>query len=196
MGKIFYILGKSGTGKDTIYKRICSEYADGIEKIVPYTTRPIRSGETEGNEYHFVDETGFEELKRDGRIIEDRAYNTIHGLWRYFTVWDDKAAESDTDYIMIGVLESYVSIKNHLGSDKLIPIYIELDDGVRLKRALDREMSQAEPKYQELCRRYLADAEDFSEEKIAAAGISRRFYNDDLERVIAEIKGYIDGYKG
>ncbi len=196
MGRIFYILGKSGTGKDTIYKRICSEYSEGIERIVPYTTRPIRSGEQEGNEYHFVDEEGFEQLKSEGRIIEDRAYNTVHGLWRYFTVWDDELSKSEKDFIMIGVLESYVSIRNNLGEDRLIPIYIELDDGVRLRRALDREMSQAEPKYKELCRRYLADAEDFSEEKIEAAGIGRRFYNDDLERVITEIKGYIDGYKG
>ncbi len=51
---------------------------------------------------------------------------------------------------------------------------IELDDGIRLQRALNRERTQAEPKYAEMCRRFLADSEDFSQEKIERAGISRR----------------------
>ena len=68
---------------------------------------------------------------------------------------------------------------------------VELDDGERLQRALNREKTQEHPKFQEMCRRFLADAEDFSEDKIAAAGINRRFYNDDLERCFAEIREYV-----
>ena len=71
------------------------------------------------------------------------------------------------------------------------PIYIEVDDGVRLQRALNRERSQENPKYQELCRRYLADSEDFSEEKIAEAGIEKRFQNDDFEKCLEEITLHI-----
>ena len=52
---------------------------------------------------------------------------------------------------------------------------IELDDGVRLQRALDREKAQDHPKYEELCRRYLADAQDFSEEKLALSKINKPF---------------------
>ena len=72
-----------------------------------------------------------------------------------------------------------------------MPILLELNDGVRLQRALDRERKQENPRYQEMCRRYLADAEDFSEEKIAEAGIDKRFMNDNLERCIADIKEYV-----
>lgn len=68
---------------------------------------------------------------------------------------------------------------------------VELDDGERLQRALNRERTQEHPKFQEMCRRFLADAEDFSEDKIAAAGVSRRFYNDDLERCFTEIREYV-----
>ena len=68
---------------------------------------------------------------------------------------------------------------------------IELDDGERLMRALDRERRQENPKYEEMCRRFLADSEDFSEEKIKEAGITKRFLNDDLERCIREITAYI-----
>ena len=68
---------------------------------------------------------------------------------------------------------------------------IELDDGVRLQRALDREKAQDHPKYEELCRRYLADAQDFSEEKLALSKIDRTFYNDQLESCLNEIMDYL-----
>jgi len=68
---------------------------------------------------------------------------------------------------------------------------IELDDGIRLQRALDRERKEEHPKYKEMCRRFLADCEDFSEEKIQEAGICRRFYNEDLEQCLTEIVAYI-----
>lgn len=68
---------------------------------------------------------------------------------------------------------------------------IELDDGVRLQRALDREKAQDHPKYEELCRRYLADAQDFSEEKLALSKINKTFYNDQLESCLDEIMDYL-----
>ena len=58
---------------------------------------------------------------------------------------------------------------------------------MRLQRALDREKAQDQPKYEEMCRRFLADAEDFSEEKIREAGIERRFHNDELDNCLEEI---------
>ena len=72
-----------------------------------------------------------------------------------------------------------------------LPVYIEVEDGLRLARAVERERRQAEPKYAELCRRFLADAEDFSEENLARAGISRRFVNNDLDECLSEIEAYI-----
>ena len=93
--------------------------------------------------------------------------------------------------MIIGTLESYHKTAEYFGKEKVLPIYLELDDGVRLQRALDRERQQENPKYQEMCRRFLADADDFSEDKIAAEGIIRRFSNDDLERCLDEIKSYI-----
>ena len=55
-------------------------------------------------------------------------------------------------------------MQNYFGKENVIPIYIQVDDGVRLERALERERTQKEPKYAELCRRFLADEKDFSEE--------------------------------
>ena len=47
------------------------------------------------------------------------------------------------------------------------------------------------PRYAELCRRFLTDQEDFSEEKIKKAGISLRFENDNLEKCVENVIKYI-----
>ena len=83
-------------------------------------------------------------------------------------------------------------MSRYFGRDKLLPVYVEVEDGLRLKRALDREMQQNEPKYAEMCRRFLADQEDFSEEHIKAAGIERRFSNEDIEECLNEIEDYLN----
>lgn len=192
MGKIFYLMGKSSSGKDTIYRELMKKKGDVLHAIVPYTTRPIRAGEQEGREYHFVDEAEFQRLMNGGKVIEQRAYQTFHGIWRYFTVDDGQfSLDSSKNYIMIGTLEGYTSMRNYFGDAAVVPVLIELDDGIRLQRALNREKKQAQPKYQEMCRRFLADSEDFSEEKIQEAGIGRRFQNENLKQCLSEITDYI-----
>lgn len=191
MGKIYCIMGKSSTGKDTIYKRLLEREELGLHKIVPYTTRPIREGEQEGIEYHFTDVSTLEQLRDENRIIECRAYHTIHGIWYYYMVKDAQIDLQSKDYLIIGTLESYVMVRDYFGEKKVVPIYIEIDDGERLTRALNREKIQTEPKYEEMCRRFLADCEDFAEEKIEKAGIKVRFENDELESCIARIMEYM-----
>lgn len=195
MGKIFYIIGKSSTGKDTIYKNLLNNVGaktqKALKQVCLYTTRPKRTNEVEGEEYHFIDETQYNDIKDKGLIIEERSYNTVHGIWRYLTVNDGQFNE-DRDCIIVGVLESFVSTKKYFGEDKVIPIYIEIPDEERLQRALIREKQMDTPRYAELCRRFLADTEDFAEAKIQAAGIDRRFVNDDLDRCINEIREYIE----
>ena len=191
MGKIICLMGKSSSGKDTIYKKLLMQENVHLKTIVPYTTRPIRAGETEGVEYHFTDEQGYQALLEQGQVIESRAYNTCFGVWRYFTVADETIDLETFSYVLIGTLEAYDQLRKFYGTDKVIPVMIELDDGVRLQRALDREKAQDHPKYEELCRRYLADAQDFSEEKLACSKIDKTFYNDQLDSCINEITDYL-----
>ena len=188
MGKIFHLMGKSASGKDTIHSALLEDRSLDLKRVVLYTTRPRRKGETEGIEYHFVTEEQLSELESENRIIEVRHYDTVHGIWSYATVDDGSLDTSDHNYLAIGTLESYVKLRNHFGEDKVFPLYIEVEDGIRLRRALDREMKQEHPRYQEMCRRFLADSEDFSEEKLSEAGIERRFLNTDLDKCIDEIK--------
>lgn len=188
MSKIYYLMGKSSTGKDTIYKELRKRMPQ-LKKVTIYTTRPQREGEKEGEEYFFVDETELKKFKEEGRLIEERAYNTVCGIWRYFTVDDGQFnfEQEDQDYLMIGTLESYEKMKDYFGSEKVVPLYIEVDDGERLSRALAREKAQKEPKYAEMCRRFLADSKDFEEEKLARAGITERYENTDFEEVVEKI---------
>ncbi|HIT90231.1 MAG TPA: guanylate kinase [Candidatus Merdenecus merdavium] len=188
MGKIFYIMGKSSCGKDTIYKELMKNKKLNLKTIILYTTRPIRAGETDGVEYYFSNEEELKKIEESGRLIEMRSYETIHGTWKYFTVDDQQINLNQYNYLVIGTLVSYGKIKEYYGRDILFPIFIELDDGIRLKRAIDREMQQQEPMYKEVCRRFLADCEDFSEDKIKQAGIEKRYTNKDFKTCIEEIE--------
>jgi len=191
MGKIFCICGKSSSGKDTVYKRLLADNELGLNQLVTYTTRPIREGEVNGREYFFIDEAEALRLHEEGRIVESRAYNTVFGIWKYMTVDDGDMDLDNKSYVVIGTLESYVQIRNYFGKENVIPVMIEVDDGERLERALKRERLQPNPKYDEMCRRFLADSADFSKEKIKSAGIEDVFVNDDLEECIGKVKKYV-----
>ena len=191
MGKIFCVMGKSATGKDTIYQKLLTESKLELKRIIPYTTRPIREGEVEGREYHFCTEEDVQRLDAEGRIVELRAYNTVYGVWKYFTVDDGNIQLEKENYLLIGTLEAYTKIRDYFGQDKVLPIYIEVEDGERLLRAIAREKSQDVPKYEEMCRRFLADAKDFSEENLLAAGIEKRFVNVELTDTLSKIENYM-----
>lgn len=195
MSRIYYMMGKSSTGKDTLYKRIFANRQLHLKTVVLYTTRPIRNGETDGIEYFFCDTGKAEELEAAGKLIERRDYHTMHGIWTYFTADDGQIDLTNQDYLIMGTLESYHKIRDYYGRDAVVPIYIEVEDGERLQRALNREKAQAVPKYEEMCRRFLADAKDFSEENLEKAEITRRFLNEDLERTEAEITAYIRAFQ-
>ncbi|MCI8670094.1 MAG: guanylate kinase [Lachnospiraceae bacterium] len=191
MGRIFYVMGKSASGKDTIYNRLMEEEEFQFKNIVGYTTRPMRENEIEGREYHFVDERELEELERQGKVVEKRGYDTVYGKWYYCTVDDGSIDFEHENYLLIGTLEAYRDLCGYFGRNRLVPIYIEVEDFVRLTRAMERERRQTMPKYTEMCRRFIADAEDFSEEKISEAGIEKKYVNLDFTYCYEQIKNDI-----
>lgn len=188
MAKIYVLMGKSSSGKDTIYSELRKMAELNLKSITMYTTRPMRAGEENGREYFFTDEKNVRNLEENNRIIELRAYNTVHGIWKYFTADDGQIdKDSDSKYLIIATLEAYEKYVEYYGNDMIVPIYIEIDDKTRIHRALTREDSQDEPKYAEMCRRFLADEQDFSNEKIEKAGIVKRYNNINLNECISEI---------
>lgn len=190
MGKIYYMMGKSSSGKDTLYKEVRQRCPE-LKTVTLYTTRPIREGEKDGVEYFFVTDSVLKEYEEKNRVIELRSYPTMYGDWKYATVDDGQVNLKESDYLIIGTLESYEKLRAYYGEENLVPVYIEVEDGERLNRALLRERAQTNPKYDEVCRRFLADQKDFSEEKIQAAGITRRFQNESKVQCLEEIVGVI-----
>lgn len=188
MGRIFYIMGKSASGKDSLYKMLINNRELKLGTVVLYTTRPIRDGEAEGREYHFCDDDFFNRMLEENKVIESRTYNTVYGPWTYFTLDDGQINVAEKDYIMIGTLESYEKTREYFGAEVMIPLYITVETGERLTRALNREKLQAEPKYAEMCRRFLADEEDFKQENLDRCGVTRGFENDVLENCYQQIK--------
>ena len=89
-----------------------------------------------------------------------------------------------SNYIAIVTLEAYNSFKRYFGTEKVYPIYINIEDGLRLERALTRERNQKNPDYNELCRRFLADSADFSVEKLKESDVNKEYINIDLQQGI------------
>ena len=192
MGRIYYLLGKSATGKDTLYKEILKRRPE-LRTVTMYTTRPIREGETDGVEYFFTDRAELEKQEAAGKVIEERTYQTVAGPWTYSTVDDGQFdVVGDESCLMIGTLESYEKMCSYFEAGKMIPVYIEVPDGVRLMRAVRREEEQKNPNYREVCRRYLADEKDFSEENLERLGITKRYQNTDIGICVEEILGDLD----
>ena len=185
-------MGKSASGKDRIYSVLAGDRELNFRKLILNTTRPIRAGEENGVQYYFTDENKRKEFQEKGLLIESRSYDTVHGVWSYFTADDGQINLDKGNYLGIGTLESYHKMKEYFGEDCVVPLYIQVEDGERLERAIKREREQTNPRYAELCRRFLADQEDFSEDKIRDARIDRRFENDNLDNCVRNIINYVN----
>ena len=108
--RIFCIIGKSGTGKDTLYQELLNDEALPFERLVPCTTRPVRAGEQNGREYFFYTVEELRALEQAGKVIESRCYKTVHGPWYYFTADDGQIDPARHSTLLIGTLVSYVAL--------------------------------------------------------------------------------------
>lgn len=149
--KIIALFGPSGVGKDAIQNRIASSYED-MHKIISCTTRPKRDYEVEGQDYFFLEPIQFAQKVLDGSMLEATSFRA----WMYGTPID----ALDKDKINIGVF-NIAGIECLLEDSRLevIPIYVEVSPKTRLMRALSREQN---PDCHEVCRRFLADEQDFA----------------------------------
>ena len=159
MGILFCLVGKSGSGKDTLYRAILERAQGEIAPVVLWTTRPRRSQEQEGREYHFVTEETMRRMECQGRVLEKRAYETMAGTWYYFTA--DFSLDGG-DYLMINTPQGVEALRHRFGREQVIPCYLRVEEGELLRRSLLREERQQTRRYGELCRRFLADQQDFA----------------------------------
>lgn len=160
--RIFCLVGKSGSGKDTLCARIL-ERCPGLVPVIPHTTRPRRTGEVEGQSYWFATEEQLRQYEARGQVIEKREYHTVQGLWTYFTL----RFPLDRDRILITTLEGAGALMDAYGPQAVRIVYLHVDDRARLLRCINREEGQERPDYAEVCRRFLADQSDFAPDRLA-----------------------------
>ena len=162
MNRVFCLVGKSCSGKDTLYARILDRCPE-LVPVIPCTTRPRRTGEVDGQNYRFVSEDQLRRYEAEGLVVEKRAYHTTQGLWTYFTL----RFQLDRDRVLITTLEGARALMDCYGSEHVQVVCLHTDDRTRLLRCIDREGRQERPDYDEVCRRFLADQADFSRERLA-----------------------------
>ncbi len=68
-GLLIILSSPSGAGKSTLARRL-RDWDPAIQFSVSATTRPARSGEVDGKDYHFVDEAGFKRMVHEGAMLE------------------------------------------------------------------------------------------------------------------------------
>ena len=149
--KIIALFGESGAGKDTIQKWIAKNYSN-INTIISCTTRPKRDYEKDGIDYYFLSNEDFAKKVLDGTMLEATSFRE----WFYGT----PLSSLDNNKINVGVF-NIQGIDCLLQDNRLevLPIHIYTTGKERLIRSLNREDN---PDCIEICRRFLADEQDFS----------------------------------
>lgn len=187
--KIFALLGYMGVGKDTILKQVLKDI-DDVKPIISTTTRPMRKGETEGVEYYFIDDTEF--FRRGTDFVEQRIYHTKvkengvekDATWRYGI----ERMELEKDDYLIVIVDSvgYKELKNYVGNNKIVPIFISAPQEELKARALARGDLEAE-----VDRRLKDDYERFMDFRVRTVYHEVKNTNGRLEEAIKEVENII-----
>lgn len=187
--KLFCLLGYSSAGKDTILKQVLKDM-DDVKPIISTTTRPMRKGETEGVEYYFIDDTEF--FRRGTDFVEQRIYHTKvkengvekDATWRYGI----ERMELEKDDYLIVIVDSvgYKELKNYVGNNKIVPIFISAPQEELKARALARGDLEAE-----VDRRLKDDYERFMDFRVRTVYHEVKNTNGRLEEAIKEVENII-----
>lgn len=181
MKKIIVLLGASATGKDTVAKHISEKY--NIPMAISYTTRPMRSNETQGIEYYFISDDEMHKKFKNGEVIEHTSYYI---------------QSEDVSYTYANVVEEFekgdytLTILNPHGlyqfnksqyKDNLVSIMLNCDDRVRLVRSLNRDENV---NVNEVLDRFRRDELDFIERR------PKTDYEIDTNKPLEEVFNNID----
>ena len=150
------LCGKAGAGKDYLLRKLKDHYGDKLNYIVSDTTRPPRDGEVDGVDYNFKTFDEWHEKSSHRQYLEMTCYEIAKDeFWFYGTPYSSLVKNK----INIGIF-NIDGIKQLYEKDDLnIKIfYISANDRTRLLRQINREEY---PDCAEICRRFLADEQDF-----------------------------------
>lgn len=145
------ISGKSATGKDNVVKELCKL---GFSRITTYTTRPMRVGEVDGIDYHFIRVEDFLKKYIEGFFIEIKYYTTVDGIWYYGSSIESVSNSKDEDVIILTPSGVSKLIDNKIPHTSFL---LNVSDKEIKRRQLIRGDNQSEAE-----RRFKADELDFS----------------------------------
>lgn len=187
--KIYFLVGQSSTGKDTIKAELLST----MPKLKDYTyctTRPKRDGEVDGREYFFKTREDYENNEVSGVVIESRVYN-FNGNTP--VVYYSLAKEIDEEaYIITGTPDMCHSFIEYYGSGIVKPIFIVVPDRERLIRAIKREDNN-KGNYKEVARRFYDEFNEYTKENICSLQGVVFVNNDYLDDCVEDIRCIIEG---
>ena len=186
MIKILIIVGKTASGKDSVVNKLVE---NGYDKVVTYTTRPMRSGEKQDITYHFITEEEFKNKIEENFFAEYKTYNTEFGVWYYGTALDDLENADDKSVIIL-TPDGYRDVINKL-TRKPISIYLYANNQTIKKRLIKRG---DDPKEAE--RRVSHDNDDFKGIENEVDKIVYNNENDIIDDVIQKILKYVSEVKG
>lgn len=176
MNKLYCILGKSASGKSTIENLLEEK---GLIRLISCTTRPPRENERNGIDYYYVTEQEFENMRLNNLLLE---YTEYRG-WHYGININQIDMNDDKDYLAVIEPHGYKQIKEKLG-DKVVGIYITVQNKERLIRALNREVN---PDVDEIIRRFLSDKELFKGIETEVDYIFENWYSYEVVNNIMKI---------
>lgn len=188
--KIAIIIGKTGSGKDSIFKEL--QESDTLHKVISTTTRPMREYEEDGVDYHFIDRYDFLAQDNLDKFLDTSLFNS----WYYGTNIDD--LDENKINILVGDNSRLLDLLTNDSVEAII-FYIEASDKERLMRCLTREEN---PDVHEIVRRFAAEEEDYGSKEFQlidryvrpAKTISN--HDGELQKAIAAIMSAIESWAG
>lgn len=177
--KKLVLIGKSAAGKDTLRNTLL---ADGFKPAISCTTRPIRPGETDGVNYHFISLEKFNQLESENFFVESETFRVVgDDIWKY-----GKSYESiENADVLIATVSGVSNMLKKLPREMFYIVEIECAPEIRFERASKRGDERLE-----LNRRFKADDIDFSK--------PRDFKVDKILRsdVECSVECFIENFKG
>lgn len=175
-------------GKSSALKELVSKF--GYNPIITYTTRPIRSEEIEGVDYHFLAPEAFDILEESDFFAETTSYNVAYGeIWKYGTsVQSLKEAPSDAVIVLNPYgLQKVISL---LGKENVCVCYITVNKETIVQRSANRGDDK-----EESARRYEADQKDFEDVSAYADIFIPNNLEEDFDKLVSDIDMYYQIYK-
>ena len=179
-GILFVISAPSGAGKTSLARGVVQS-RDDLAFSVSYTTRPRRSGEEQGREYHFIDDAEFDRMLRDDAFLEwAEVFGARYGTGRAET---DRGLADGRDLVLDVDVQGAEQIQRRAGGDAVLifvlpPDYPTLEKRLRERaREGDREVS-----------RRLAEA---GREVRQHSRYDYLVVNDDLEQAVRVLDGVV-----